>query len=326
MPTPDDRWSEAVARVDARDADLVADVLSMQGASGVAIEPAIHVEDHADFAYTELTDEPWTVRATFVDLTEAGEAAVRHAVEALVDAGALEGALTSFTIAEAETVDWAEEWKKFYRRQRIGDRLVIVPSWEEYQPAEGEIAVLLDPGAAFGTGEHETTRLCLAALETRASERGTLARDANRDGLRVLDVGAGSGILAIAARLLGASEVHAVDIDPDTVRVAEENAATNGLAGAIDFAAGSLGDDWPWKNRPDRAPGGYDLVLANISSTVIGMLAADLARALAEGGTLIASGFILRDAGEVRATLVAAGLTETDYRTEGNWGCLVMRR
>mgnify|MGYP005823057051 CR=1 FL=1 len=309
MPTPDDRWYEAVARVDARDADLVADAFSIHGASGTAIEPAIHISDDADFAYDELTDVPWIVRGTFLEpFDEADQAVVRAAVEALP----LQGTLTSLTIGEAEPVDWAEEWKKFYRRQRIGERLVIVPSWEEYQPAEGEVVVLLDPGAAFGTGEHETTRLCLAALESRLTE-----------GVRVLDVGAGSGILAIAARLLGASEVHAMDIDADTIRVAEENAATNGVADQIDFAAGSVGDDWPWT---DRQPESYDIVLANISSTVVGRLAGHLAAAVRQGGLLIASGFILRDTDEVRGYLAAAGLTEVDYRTEGNWGCLVARR
>ena len=314
MPTPDDRWFEAVARVDARDADLVAGMLDYLGASGTAIEPAIHISDDADFAYDELTDEPWIVRATFLEpFDEAAQVAVREAIEGLT----LQGALASLVIAEAEPVDWAEEWKKFYRRQRIGERLVSVPSWEEYQPADGEVVVLLDPGAAFGTGEHETTRLCLAALDACTIETGSLA-DA-----RVLDVGAGSGILAIAARLLGAAEVHAVDIDADTLRVAEENAVTNGVADDIDFAAGSVGDDWPW---PDRSPEGYDIVLANISSTVVGRLAAHLAAAVRDGGLLIASGFILRDTDEVRGYLAAAGLAEVDYRTEGNWGCLVARR
>jgi len=314
MPTPDDRWYEAVARVDSRDADLVADILDFYGASGTAIEPAIHISDNADFQYDELPDEPWIVRATFLEpFDEADQAAVRAAVEGLP----LQGVITSLVIGEAEHVDWAEEWKKFYRRQRIGERLVIVPSWEEYQAADGEVVVLLDPGAAFGTGEHETTRLCLAALDACTIETGSL------EGARVLDVGAGSGILAIAARLLGASEVHAVDIDADTIRVAEENAVTNGVATEIEFAVGSVGADWPW---PGRAAEGYDIVLANISSTVVGRLATDLAAAVQEGGLLIASGFILRDTDEVRGYLAAVGLTEIDYRTEGNWGCLVARR
>lgn len=313
-PTPP-RWFEVTARIDARDADLVADALTIAGAQGVVIEPAIHISDSADFAYDELADEPWTVRATFLaPFEDAQQAAVRAAIESLP----LQGEVTALSVAEAEPVDWAEEWKKFYRRQRIGERLVIVPSWEEYQPAEGEVTVLLDPGAAFGTGEHETTRLCLAALE--ANLPPSSPEGAPSEGPRVLDVGAGSGILAIAARLLGAGEVHAVDIDADTVAVARKNAETNGVADQIDFAAGSLGGNWPWT---DRAPEGYDLVLANISSTVIGYLASELAAAVRPGGRLIASGFILRDADEVRDQLLAAGLAVTDYRTEGNWGCIV---
>src|SRR5690606_11033800 len=129
------------------------------------------------------------------------------------------------------------------------------------------------------TGEHETTRLCLAALEANlpVGTEGVASEAAGSEGLRVLDVGAGSGILAIAARLLGAGEVHAVDIDADTIAVARKNAETNGVAEEIDFAAGSLGGNWPWT---DRAPEGYDFVLANISSTVIGYLASELAAAL----------------------------------------------
>jgi len=307
MATPTDRWFEAVARVDSRDADLVADAFAISGASGVAVEPAIFIRDDADFAYDELTDRPWTVRATFpTPFGAEDEARVRTAMAALPLAGAIE----SLEIGEAAPVDWAEEWKQFYRTQHIG-RLVVRPSWEEYEPAEGEVVVALDPGAAFGTGEHETTRLCLAAVELHL-----------REGDRVLDVGTGSGILAIAALMLGAGEVHALDIDASTVHVATENAERNGVLERIDFTAGSLGDDWPW---PTRTPAEYDLVLANISSLVIGRLTDDLARATRPGGLLVASGFILRDADEVRGYLIASGLTEVAYTTEGNWGCLVAR-
>ncbi|MQC18220.1 MAG: 50S ribosomal protein L11 methyltransferase [Chloroflexi bacterium] len=308
MATPTDRWFEAVALVDARDADLVADALAMSGAEGIAVEPAIFIRDDADFAYDELTDRPWTVRATFASpFGDADEARVRAAIASL----SLSAPLHALSIGEAEQVDWAEEWKQFYRIQHIG-RLVIRPSWEEYEPAEGEVVVALDPGAAFGTGEHETTRLCLAAIE-RYLQPGDC----------VLDVGSGSGILAVAASMLGAGEVHALDIDADTVRVARENAARNDASDAIDFAAGSVGPDWPW---PDRPAAGYDLVLANISSLVIGRITGDLAQAARAGGLVVASGFILRDADEVRGFLPSAGLTEVDYLAEGNWGCLVAER
>jgi len=308
MATPTDRWFEAVARVDARDADLVADALTGAGADGVAIEPAIFIRDDADFAYDELPDEPWIVRATFAAPFEAeDEARVRTAVAALT----LAAPIISLEIGEAALVDWAEEWKQYYHLQRIG-RLIVRPSWEEYEASPGEVVVALDPGAAFGTGEHETTRLCLVATEQHLQA-----------GDRVLDVGSGSGILAIAAQMLGAREVHALDIDADTVRVAVENAERNSVSDRIEFAAGSLGADWPW---PDRPPAGYDLVLANISSLVIGRLAGELAAAARTGGLVIASGFILRDVDEVGGYLADAGLIAIDSLVEGNWGCIVARR
>lgn len=310
MATPDDRWFEAVVRVDARDADLVADVLSMAGAAGVSIEPALLILDSADFAYEELTDRPWTVRASFPEPFDAArQQAVRDALAALPVVAPIE----SLRIGEAATVDWAEEWKKFYRVQHIGSRLVVRPSWEPYEARAGEVVVDLDPGAAFGTGEHETTRLCLAAIERHL-----------RPGASVLDVGAGSGILAVAAKMLGAGEVRAIDIDADTVEVARENARRNGVEDAIDFAPGSVGPDWPWEES--RALDGFDVVLANISSLVIGRLAAHLAAAVTPGGLLVASGFILRDVEEVRGYLAGAGLTEVAHEVEGNWGALVMRR
>lgn len=309
MATPTDRWFEAVARVDARAAEAVADAMRAAGADGVSIEPALRIDDHADFAYEELTDQPWTVRGTFAPPFGAAE---RRRVGLAVRALALDPS-PHVAYREADAVDWAEEWKQFYRVQHIGPRLVVRPSWEPYEPAPGEVVLDLDPGAAFGTGEHETTRLSLAAIERHL-----------RAGDAVLDVGAGSGILAIAARLLGAGEVRALDIDPGTVTVARENARRNGVGEAIAFAAGSVGADWPWPDVPDQDI--FDLVLANISSTVIGRLAAALAAALRPGGRLVVSGFIVRDVDEVRGYLRDVGLAEVAYDVEGNWGCLVFRR
>ena len=310
MPTPNDRWFEAVARVDARDADSVADAMQTAGADGVSIEPAIRVSDSADFQYDELTDQPWTVRGTFAaPFGAAGRRRVGIAIRAL----SLAAPVGRIEYREADAVNWAEEWKKFYRIQHIGRRLVVRPSWEPYTARTGEVVVDLDPGAAFGTGEHETTRLCLAAVEAYLC-----TNDA------VLDVGAGSGILAIAAQMLGAGLVHAVDLDGDTVEVARENAARNAVSDTIAFATGSLGDLWPW---PNRAPDGrYDLVLANISSLVIERLAHELASAVHPGGLLAASGFILRDVDEVAGFLASAGLLEVERTFEGNWGCIVSRR
>ncbi len=311
MARPDDRWYEAIVRADARDAEAVAAALDIAGAAGVAIEPALRTLDGADFQYEELTDRPWTVRGSFpAPFEEPERQAVRDALHAQSLTASIE-----VEFRQAAQVDWAEEWKKFYHVQHIGQRLVVRPSWEPYDARPGEVVMDLDPGAAFGTGEHETTRLCLAAVEHYLREAD-----------RVLDVGAGSGILAIAARLLGAATVHALDIDADTIPVARENARRNGVEDEIEFATGSVGPDWPWTGEDNRRPEGYDLVLANISSLVIERLASHLARAVRPGGLLVTSGFILRDVDEVRPYLAAVGLAEVAHETEGNWGAFISRR
>ncbi|MGE3856588.1 MAG: 50S ribosomal protein L11 methyltransferase [Dehalococcoidia bacterium] len=322
MPSADQRWVEVVARVAPDDVDAVSDALMQAGAEGVSIEPAIRVDDNADFHYEEL-DEPSLVRATFPSLS-AG--APRRALRRRLDALALSAPLPRLRIREVGLHAWAEEWKRFYHVQHIGPRLVVRPSWEPYEPQPGEVVVELDPGTAFGTGQHETTRLCLVAIE--AEQHGPVD---------VLDVGTGSGILAIAGALLGARRVRAIDNDPETIAIARENAAMNGVAERIEFAAGSLpgapergapmiGEPvlrWPWPGEPPEAC--CDVLVANISSTVnIAMLPA-YARAIRPGGTVILSGFIARDADEVTDAVRAAGLEPVRLDEEAEWRCLVAR-
>lgn len=309
-------------RVAPDDVEIVSDALMIAGAEGVSIEPAIRVDDNADFHYEEL-DEPSLVRATFPSLAPG---APRRALRRRLDALALTAPLPRLRIREVGAHVWSEEWKRFYHVQHIGPRLVVRPSWEPYEPRPGEVVVELDPGTAFGTGQHETTRLCLIALE--AEQHGAL---------EVLDVGTGSGILAIASALLGAREVRAIDNDPETIAIAAENARLNGVADHILFAAGSLPGapehgapmigtpvlGWPW---PDRTPEACcDLLVANISSTVNIALLPAFARAIRPGGTVILSGFIARDADEVREAARAVGLEPVRTEGEEEWRCLVAR-
>ncbi|GMU40537.1 MAG: hypothetical protein AMXMBFR23_14030 [Chloroflexota bacterium] len=309
MTTPQDRWFEVVARCHPDDTEAVADVLREAGAAGVSIEPALHISDSAEFAYEELRDRPWVVRATFPGVMAPRE---RRELRKRIDRR-LRGPMGRLRFAEIEPVDWSQEWKQFYRIQHIGRRLVVRPSWEPYTPALHEVVIDLDPGAAFGTGEHETTRLCLGALD-----------EVMRPGLDVLDVGAGSGILAIAAARLDAGRVRAVDLDETTVAVAEENAERNGLTARIEFGAGTLGERWPWPADP--AEGSADVVLANISSLVLSAMMPLLAASLRPGGTLIASGFLVRDAHEVRDAAERAGLRVHTELSEAEWGALVASR
>ncbi|MBP3377465.1 MAG: 50S ribosomal protein L11 methyltransferase, partial [Clostridia bacterium] len=197
--------------------------------------------------------------------------------------------------------DWADSWKQYYKPIKTGKRLVIVPIWEEYTPEEGETVVLMDPGMAFGTGTHETTRLCAGFVEKYTTE-----------GCSVLDVGCGSGILAIAAAKVGAGTCFACDIDPVAVRVAKENTELNSTPN-VKCAVSDL------LKQVEKVDGGYNVIVANIVADIIIRLAPDVGEYLAEGGVFIVSGIIEERAGEVLTALDAAGYKVEDERYENGW-------
>ena len=202
--------------------------------------------------------------------------------------------------------DWAEAWKEHFPVLRVGRRLVIRPTWREHQAAPDDVVLSLDPGMAFGTGLHPTTRLCLAGIEAWADS--ALLSDA-----RVLDVGTGSGILAIAAALLGASYVLGIDTDPLAVATAEANAASNGMADFIDARAGSL---------PLAEPAQFHLVVANLIAGLLIDLAPELARTIWPGGRLLAGGIYRDREAEVRSAFESADLTIIGRLAEDDWVAL----
>ncbi|MCI5801040.1 MAG: 50S ribosomal protein L11 methyltransferase [Oscillospiraceae bacterium] len=201
--------------------------------------------------------------------------------------------------------DWENNWKQYYKPTRVGERLVVVPSWEEYAPAPEDVVLTLDPGMAFGTGTHDTTRLCLALLE-----------QAVKPGCTVLDVGCGSGILAVASLLLGASSAVGVDIDELAVKIAGENAALNGVEEKVSFLCGDL---------TDKVSGSYDVICANIVADVIKRLAPDIPRFLKPDGVFLASGIIDERADEVASAIEAAGLSIAEKKISGGWAALLCR-
>ena len=201
--------------------------------------------------------------------------------------------------------DWAENWKKFYHPRRVGERVVIKPRWEEYEARSGDIVVELDPGMAFGTGEHETTRLCLVQLEKRL-----------QPGWVVYDVGTGSGILALAAARLGADRVEACDLDPVAAAAARENVMYNGLEGKISVQVGTI----------EALRGKAQLILANIITDVIVDILPQVVQRLVDGGLFIASGIICERRDEVVEALEAAGLKLLEEDKEAEWVCLVSRK
>lgn len=207
--------------------------------------------------------------------------------------------------------DWAESWKEHFHVERFGRRIVVVPSWRSHDARPEDVVITLDPGMVFGTGQHETTRMCLEALEAAVSP-----------GARVLDVGCGSGILSIAAAKLGAAEVCAVDIDPKCVRVTRDNAAANGVADVARVEAGSIGAEWPLAGATDA----FDVVVANIIARVIIDLAEPLVAALAPAGRLILSGVIGEQEQEVCTAIRAVGASVASVRSMGDWRCIEVVR
>ena len=202
---------------------------------------------------------------------------------------------------------WSTAWRKYYHPTKIGEKLVVVPLWEAYNAQDGEILVHMDPGMAFGTGTHETTRLCACLLEKYA-----------KPGDRMLDVGTGSGILAICASLLGVDEGYAYDIDPVAVRVAEENIAENRVTNVTCGASDLLRDID--SSRP------YTLCTANIVADIIIRMAPDIGAYLTEDAVYITSGIINERADDVLQSMLANGFAPLDEVHEGGWTAFAFKK
>ena len=212
--------------------------------------------------------------------------------------------------AFVEDSDWENNWREYYKPIEVGEKLVVVPAWEE-APADGRLALRLDPGLIFGTGSHATTRMCLASLERFSGP-----------GVRVLDLGCGSGILGIGALLLGCDSCLGVDVDPKAPDVVLANAALNDIGSErLTAWAGDILADKSLRRRI----GGYDLVLANIVADVIIPLSALARSFMSKDGVFICSGIIEDRWVETESALRANGFTILDHRSEDEWHCFVCR-
>lgn len=309
-PEAEGRWLELAVDADLEAVETVSDILSRVASGGTTVEPAIDIVDDGLGARVDPS-RPALVRAYVPGADGASfEKATAEVTDAL-------GHLQAFglgSIGELRTrivhdADWAEAWKAHFPVVRVGGRLVIRPTWRHHRADEGDVVIALDPGMAFGTGLHPTTRLCLEALE-RLADQGALDR------ATVLDVGCGSGILSIAAVKLGASRALGVDTDQIAVEATSANARRNGLARRIQVRAGSV----PSEESP------FDVVLANLVAGVLVPLAAALRDELRPGGTLLASGILADREAEVTAAFDAAGLAGTGRSSEGDWVALEARR
>jgi len=233
----------------------------------------------------------------------------RQAIERAVASVPFEIELSERIVQEE---DWAESWKQFFQVQRVGRRIVIRPTWRRYHAQPGEIVLNLDPGMAFGTGQHPTTRLCLRALEDLAGR-----------GCDLLDLGCGSGILSLAAAKLGCRHVLALDVEEIAVAATRSNARLNGVSSVVQTEQGSLGAAWPFDHEPLAIA---DLIVANISATVLVDLATNIAPALRPGGTFAGSGVVAERTDEVLLALASAGLRTERIDADAGWRAIIARR
>ena len=305
----DDRWLEVTLPVPADRLDRVCDMLTANGMAGLV------VEEEGDFLrfleqncqYWDYVDEGLAARMKgasrvkfYVPDSEAGQTQLRQYLAGLEE-------YEPQTVSLREE-DWATSWQKYYQPVPVGKRVYIVPDWMRGQGTpEGRVPLYLNPGLTFGTGAHPTTQLCLELLE-----------EALRPGDKVLDLGCGSGILAIAALALGASRALGVDIDPKAAGVAFENAALNGVGpDRLSVYAGDVLSDKKLAARLE--PGQNRVVLANIVADVIIPLSATAGRFMTDGGVFLTSGIIDGRQEEVKAALEQNGFAVVNHLERGGW-------
>ncbi|HYP41478.1 MAG TPA: 50S ribosomal protein L11 methyltransferase [Chloroflexia bacterium] len=307
-------WLELSVETDPEAVESISELFARYGYNGgVVVEqplvsPQAEAQDWEQLLQPEIDPtRPVSVR-TYLACDEEAPQKQRQIEEAVWHLGQMRQ-VGPLRVRECREEDWANAWKDYYGIQRMGERIVIKPSWLQYEPREGDVILDLDPGMAFGTGLHPTTRLCLATLEEYV-----------RQDMNILDLGTGSGILAIAAAKLGGPTVRVTALDTDIIAVeaTQQNVERNGLAEQIEVRHGSA--------LAARDDGPYTLIVANILASVIIELAKSLYELVEPGGTLITSGIFIDRGEKVVEALEKAGLPVRERRQEGDWLCLVSVR
>lgn len=319
------KWAEITVRVAAGAADIVAEIFTELGANGAVIEDPAVINEYIDegrWDYRDIERKPVTGVVTvkaYLNPEDGLDWKIQELERRLLvirDAGQTELGPGEVSQAIVDDADWADRWKDFFHVEKIGRRVVIKPTWEEYAPQGDEVVVELDPGAAFGTGTHPSTAMCIRALESLVPEAQARAKQQGHT-LRVFDVGTGSGVLAITAAKLGATGIEAADYDATAVHVAEENIAQNGLAGEIKTGVSDI-----LKSFTGQA----DLVIANIIADIIIRMFDELDEHLAPGGRLLTSGIIDERQTDVVAAARQHGFVVAEEHHLKGWTSLVLCR
>lgn len=308
------KWCEISIQTSHEAVELIAEIFRDLGASGVVIEDPELVNDYITSGKWDYTDIP-IAKETEVVVEKAylpvnGELegriqTLQQEVKALESRG-VNTAPAVLTTAELQDEDWSDTWKQYFHTEKPGERVVIKPTWEEYEPKDDEVVIELDPGAAFGTGTHATTSMCIRQLEKLV-----------KPGMTVFDVGTGSGILSIISAKLGAKNIQAVDYDDSVLKIVEENLEQNNVQDIISVAQSDL---------MQNVHGKAELVIANIIADIIIRLFDQLDEHLEQGGTLLTSGIIEDRIEDVLAAAEKHGYGVVERLENKGWACITFKR
>lgn len=308
------KWCEISIQTSHEAVELIAEIFRDLGASGVVIEDPELVNDYITSGKWDYTDIP-IAKETEVVVEKAylpvnGELegriqTLRQEIKALESRG-VNTAPAVLTTAELQDEDWSDTWKQYFHTEKPGERVVIKPTWEEYEPKDDEVVIELDPGAAFGTGTHATTSMCIRQLEKLV-----------KPGMTVFDVGTGSGILSIISAKLGAKNIQAVDYDDSVLKIVEENLEQNNVQDIISVAQSDL---------MQNVHGKAELVIANIIADIIIRLFDQLDEHLEQGGTLLTSGIIEDRIEDVLAAAEKHGYGVVERLENKGWACITFKR
>lgn len=302
-------WIEITINVPQKFCDTAAAIANMTVPYGIYIEDYSDLEEKAwEIAHIDLIDEELVKRdrenaVIHIYISECDNAAEASAF--LKERFTAEGIPFEIASTGVDDSNWNENWKKYFHPIEVGDRLAVVPSWEKYENKSGRTVLNIDPGAAFGTGTHATTSLCLEFLDKHI-----------KGGENVLDIGCGSGILSIASALLGAGSALGVDIDAQSVKTAKENAEINGISDKVKFIVGDLAD---------KVTGKYDIICANIVADVIIRLLASVRKFMNDGSYIVVSGIIDMRKQEVLKAAEENGFIVCEEKYRENWCAFVLK-
>lgn len=309
-----DIWAELACQVPKEFVDQVADYLVELSGNGVCIDN----QTLDTFSLETLDELPvLTVKSYF----KAGPDLERNVAEVAAYLSSLCAGMTDYSqvspvVSIVKQEDWATSWKQYFHVSTIGRRLVLKPSWEAFLPGNDQVVIEIDPGMAFGTGTHPTTRLCLEALEGIVDMVPPFSDIRLPESFQVMDVGTGSGVLAIAARKLGSGRIVALDIDQQAVEVASQNLANNGITENIDTSTTPLAE------ITDK----FSLVFANILAEDLIRMSRLLSPRVLPGGVLILSGILTEKEAGVMDAYDASGLSLVETTHLEEWSCLVYRQ